>query len=79
MAEQPARKRGRLSTRTQDWETTHKRIRLLNITFEKWRALSNTNKLHKLDVCLLCNLNIFQVCHNTAMSTRYMGLLTTVY
>ena len=45
MAEQPARKCGRPATRTQDWETTHKWIRLLNITFEKWRALKDKLKL----------------------------------
>ena len=45
MAEQPARKRGRPATRTEDWESTHKRIRLLNATFERWRALKNELKL----------------------------------
>ena len=29
MAEQPARRRGRPATKTEDWELTHKRIRLL--------------------------------------------------
>ena len=45
MAEQPARKRGRPATRTEDWELTHKWIRLLNVTFERWRALKNELKL----------------------------------
>ena len=45
MAEQPAWKRGRPATRTQDWETTHKWICLLNITFERWRALKDELKL----------------------------------
>ena len=38
MAEQPAQKCGRPATRTEGWEMTHKRIRLLNVTFERWRA-----------------------------------------
>ena len=29
MAEQPAQRRGRPVTRTEDWELTHKQIRLL--------------------------------------------------
>ena len=45
MAEQPARKRGRPATRTQDWEMTNKRIHLLNITFKRWRALKDELKL----------------------------------
>ena len=49
MAEQPAQKRGCPATRTQDWETTHKWIRLLNITFERWRALKDELKLQNVD------------------------------
>ena len=45
MAEQPARKRGRPATRTHDWETTHEWIRLLNITFERWKVLKDELKL----------------------------------
>ena len=45
MAEQPARKCGRPATRIEDWESTHKRIRLLNVTFKRWRALKNKLKL----------------------------------
>ena len=45
MAEQPVWKHGHPATRTLDWETTHKQIRLLNITFEKWRALKDELKL----------------------------------
>ena len=51
MAEQPARKRGRSATRTEDWESTHKRIRLLNATFERWRALKNGTKIAERRLC----------------------------
>ena len=40
--EEPARKRGRPVTRKEDWESTQKRIRLSNSTFERWRELKDT-------------------------------------
>ena len=44
MAEQPERKRGHPVTRTEDWESTHKQICLLNATFERWSALKDELK-----------------------------------
>ena len=41
MEEQPVRKRGRPVMRQEDWESTQKRIRLSNSTFERWRELKN--------------------------------------
>ena len=45
MVEQPALKHVHPETRTEDWELTHKQIRLLNVIFERWRALKNELKL----------------------------------
>ena len=53
------RKRGRPATRTQDWETTHKRIRLLNITFERWRALKDELKLPNDDSIVSFLLSLY--------------------
>ena len=62
MAEQSVPKRGHPVTRTEDWESIHKWICLLNVTFERWRALKWTKTAEWQLRCIYNNLPLCYSC-----------------